>query len=127
MVSIDKGKLGEANVAAHFTTLGYDVFLPVFSYPECDMIIAKDGIFKKVEVKTTSSTTKGGNFLVSLRRIRNNSRHYTIHKYDGSCADILAVYIMPERRVVLLESKDFNGRTAVTIKKEGSAGSGKLV
>jgi Holliday junction resolvase-like predicted endonuclease len=119
MISIEKGKLGESKVAGYFLAQGYHVFLPVFSYPECDMVIMKEGITQKVEVKATSSKTKGGNFMVSLRRIRNNSRHYTIHKFDGACADILAVYIVDEDRVVLLKANDLNGRTAVTIKKGG--------
>lgn len=118
MISIDKGRLGESHVAAYFTKEGYDLFLPVFSYPECDMVVMKDGKLMKVEVKATASVTKQGNFLVSLRRIRNNSKHYTIHKFDGSCADILAIYIVPEDRVVLLDAKKYDGKTLVTIKRK---------
>lgn len=85
------------------------------------MVVMKDGKLMRVEVKATSATTKAGDFMVSLRRIRNNSKHYTIHKFDGKCCDILAVYIVPENRVVLLDPIKLDGKTCTTIKKEGSA------
>lgn len=127
MVSIDKGRLGESHVAAYFTANGYDVFLPIFSYPEFDMVIHKEGKIQRVEVKATSSLAKNGNYQVSLRRIRNNSKKYTVHNFDNNCADILAIYIVPENRVVLVDPKSFKAKTMLTISKEGSARGGKPV
>lgn len=118
MNSIDKGKFGESHVAAHFVAQGYHVFLPVFSYPECDMILMKDGEIKRVEVKTTSSPTRHGGWSVSLRRIRNNGKHTVVHKFDGACADLLAVYILPENRVEVFDPSRLHGTTNLTISRK---------
>lgn len=115
MSTLQQGRRGEAAIAAHFVKQGYDIYMPTFGNACADMIICKDGKIQRVEVKTTANETPSGKYLVALRSIRPNRTGNTIHKFDSAKSDLLAVFVEPEDRVVVLSSTDLDGRSSVTV------------
>lgn len=99
---------------AHFVRFGYEVYLPVFGNGPVDLIAYRDGVYLKVEVKSTSYR-KGISYEVQLRSVRHNSNEIKSRKFSSTGVDVLAVYIVPEDRVVTLKASKFEGRTSVMI------------
>jgi hypothetical protein len=117
--TVKKGRLGEAAVAHEFVRQGYDVYLPVFGNANFDMVVVKEGILSRVEVKSTSYKGSKKSYAVQLKSVRHNTNETRVIKFDGNKSDLLAVYIVPENRVVILNSSDHHGKTVTHI--EGTA------
>lgn len=115
MNSIKNGRIGEAAVALEFAKMGYDVYMPTFGNGECDMLVLKDGVVSRVEVKSTSSQQKSGRYTVMLKSVRPNKTENVIRKFDGSRSDILAVHVIPTGRVHIFSSKEFDGMNQTTV------------
>ena len=102
-----QGDLGEIKVAAHFMQLGYQVFT-CLGKGFFDLIITKDGInLERVEVKSTSRRSRNDTgFEVQLKRVRPNRTKSTIHKWDSTKCDKLAIYVVPIDKIVVFDSED---------------------
>lgn len=123
MNTIDTGRIGEAAIINEFVKQGYDIYMPIFGNADFDMVVAKDGVTSRVEVKTSAYEKYPGKYEVQLRSVRPNRTTNVIKKFDGTRSDILAVYLVPTARVVLLNSMDYDGRTTVTLAGSETAGS----
>lgn len=113
----DKGNISEAKVLTYFIENGYDVFTPFTANPPYDLIISKDNEVFRVSVKSTSESDKNS-WQVALRNysVRRDGR--LVRKYfDNTSSDILAVYIIPENRIVTYESKLITNKSTMNIKK----------
>jgi len=115
MNTIEKGRRGEAAIIAEFVNRDYDIYMPIFGNADFDMIVAKDGRTYRVEVKTSAYEVRPNKYEVQLRSVRPNKTENRIKKFDASRSDLLAIYIIPTNRVVVLDSKDYDGRTSVII------------
>lgn len=115
MNTIETGRIGEAAIINEFVKQGYDVYMPIFGNADFDMVVAKDSVTSRVEVKTSAYEKTPGKYEVQLRSVRPNRTTNTVKKFDGTKSDILAVYIVPTSRVVLLNSVDYHGRTSVNL------------
>lgn len=115
MNTVEQGRIGEAIVVTELVKQGYEVYMPVFGNAEVDMIAAKDGQFLKVEVKTTRKPTKSGRYVAKLQSVRPNKTANILKNFDGQRADILAVVTLPTGRVHLLDAKQYDQRTSVTV------------
>lgn len=122
MNTIDTGRIGEAAIINEFVKQGYDIYMPIFGNADFDMVVAKDGVTSRVEVKTSAYEKYPGKYEVQLRSVRPNRTTNVIKKFDGTRSDILAVYLVPTARVVLLNSMDYDGRTTVTLAGSETAG-----
>lgn len=111
--------LAENKVAGYFLYHRYDVFTPFGGKTKSDIVVIKDDIIYRVQVKGTETTKsdKAG-WTVQLRSIRSNRTKNVIHKFDASKSDLIGIYIEPEDRIVILPSKDFHGKNIVTIPKQ---------
>lgn len=114
-----KGLVAEAKVLAYFVEAGIEVFLPYADNGEHDMIILQDGVLKTVSIKYTASKTPSGSWSVTLKNVSRRN-HGEVHVKPFSGADILAVYIAPEDRVVLIEG--CTNKSAVSIPEECRSG-----
>lgn len=108
------GALGEIAVMKHFAALGYEVYHPITENATCDLIVAKAGMLYRVEVKSTTRKCATGH-TVELRRVRANKTKNTIHLFDTTRSDFLAVYVVHEDRVVVLESAKIKARGSITV------------
>lgn len=100
---------------AELVRQGYEVFAPMFGNTYCDLVVCKDKVLKRVEVKSVSYK-EGPSYRVQLAQVRPNRTENVKKKFDSSNSDILAVYIVPENRVVLLHSSEHNGKSSVAVK-----------
>ena len=52
---------------AYFSTNGYTVSIPLNDTQDYDLIVEKNGILQRVQVKATGCIGKGGNYQVALK------------------------------------------------------------
>ena len=109
------GILAEAKVMTWFLEREYDVFNQFGGKAPFDLVAHKDNILSRVSIKSTSVRTKSGKWAVQIGRVRPNRTGNTIHKFDSSEADILAVYIVPEDRVIIIDTKTITTGRELTI------------
>ncbi len=115
MNTTEQGRLGEAAIVAELVKNGYEVFHPLFGNTSCDFIVLRQGISERVECKT-SDLKRGPSFVVSLRSVRHNTNDVAYKKFDSSKSEILAVYLISVNQVHLLRSRDYHGKTSVSIR-----------
>lgn len=63
----EKGNSGIRLAIAYFTTNGYIVSIPLNDTQDYDLIVDKNNILKRVQVKSTGCKTKYGNYQVALK------------------------------------------------------------
>lgn len=63
----EKGNTSLGIAIAYYTSNGYTVSIPLNDTQDYDLIVDKDNILKKVQVKSTSCKTQYGNYQVALK------------------------------------------------------------
>ena len=106
-----QGNTGEAKVLSYFINEGYTVYLPFGTAAKNDMIIEKNNEIKRVSVKTSNTKYKTGKYRVRIRQGKLNKQI----PFDNKSTDILAIYIIPEDRVVLMNSNDIKSGFELSI------------
>lgn len=107
-----KGNIGEAKALWYFVKEGYEVYLPFGTASKCDMIVSKDNKTFRVSVKTTSRKSKSGkNYLVKIKQGKLNSQ---VH-FNNEDSDLLFVYLIPEDKYIIFESKNITQKSEITI------------
>lgn len=112
-----KGRLGEAKVIAYLIEQGYELYLPFSNNSKYDVIAFKDGKLNRVSIKFTSVKRSSGTWDVEMRQIYRGNKVIKIDKFDNSTCDIVAVYIGPLDRVILVDSSYATGRGLLISKK----------
>lgn len=107
-----KGNIGESETVAYFIREGYEVYLPFGTAAKCDLIIVKNNIVQRVSVKSTASKQKSGNYRVKIRQGKMNC----LTPFNIYSSDILFIYIIPEGRFHILQSKDIKTQFEITVK-----------
>lgn len=67
-----QGDLGEACAIFEYAKRGYVVCYPLCDSTKYDLIVEKNGVMMRVQVKTSSSLTPSGGFMVSLATTGGN-------------------------------------------------------
>lgn len=110
------GILGESAVVHYLLKNGYEVFMPFNgTQQDYDMIAVKEDQFYRVSVKSTTVQSSSGKWITQIKRVRINSGKNNIHGFDNTKCDLLAVYIVPEDRVVLIDAKTIQSTSAINI------------
>ncbi len=110
------GNLGEAKTLAYFVENDYQVYLPFQENGEYDLIVIKDGKIQTVSVKSTS-VKSGRGYSVSLRTVsRRKDNQIVVKKFNNTNIDLLAVYIQPEDRVVIINGLDIKATNSIVVK-----------
>jgi hypothetical protein len=99
-----QGDWGLGVAIAYFVTEGYHVLIPLTDSQDYDLVIDRDGVLQKVQVKTTTFKAPSGNYSVSLTIKGGNSKRNFIHKVNKDLDyDVLFVvtgegkrYFMPK-------------------------------
>ncbi len=97
-----KGRLGEVKVIAYLIELAYEIYLPFSNNSKYDLIAIKDGILNRISVKFTSVKRPSGCWVVEMRQIYRGKNVVNIDKFDRTQCDLIAVYIGPIDKVVLI-------------------------
>lgn len=63
----EKGNSSLGIAIAYYSSNGYTVSIPLNDTQDYDLIVDKDNILKKVQVKSTACKTKYGNYQVALK------------------------------------------------------------
>ena len=70
----EKGNTGLGIAIAYFSSHGYIVSIPLNDTQDYDLIVDKNDIIKKVQVKSTSCKTKYGIYQVSIKSCGGTKR-----------------------------------------------------
>lgn len=100
-----KGDMAVAQAVATFTRLGDDVALPLTESAAYDIVVDRDNILYRVQVRYSSTES------VELRRINSNSKGYVIKKTKKDAYDWLYI-LYPDKREYLIK-KCLDGRRSV--------------
>jgi hypothetical protein len=107
-----QGNLAEAEALKYFVSLGYEVYLPFGTASTVDMIVCNEEETLRVSVKSTSLPSKTkGKWRVNLSQ---NVRDGRICFKPEKC-DLVFVYIVPEDRIIVFDSKDIKVKTELTV------------
>lgn len=63
----EKGNTSLGIAIAYYTSNGYTVSIPLNDTQDYDLIVDRDNIIKRVQVKATGCITKSGNYQVALK------------------------------------------------------------
>lgn len=77
-----KGLITELQCQTYFTSLGYNVSIPLGEDCRYDMIVDIDGILIRIQVKTCHLSKSNDSFSISTKSVQCNtekvkSKHYT--------------------------------------------------
>ena len=68
----EKGNTSLGIAIAYYSSNGYTVSIPLNDTQDYDLIVDKDNILKKIQVKSTGCKTKYGNYQVALKSCGRN-------------------------------------------------------
>lgn len=99
-----KGRLAEAKVISYLIENGYEVYLPFSSNSKYDVIVFKECLSQKISIKYTSVKKPSGPWVIEMRQIFRGNGVININKFDCKEYDLIAVYIGPIDRVILVDA-----------------------
>jgi len=105
-------KEGELRFAAEFIRNGWDVFLPYGEDSPIDLLIQKNGEYKRVQIKATKS--KNG---VLFGRLKS-SNNWQVKKYSKREIDFFGIYDAENKSGYLLPIEAVLGMTEITLRLE---------
>ena len=106
------GDLAELTAATYFAQQGYIVSMPYGDNAPYDLIIDKDNVLQKVQVK--ARTERNDAIEVELR---SAMRGYT-YEYSSQDFDILACYNIDTKEMAYLTWDDINDRRVVKLRSK---------
>jgi len=105
-------KEGELRFAAEFIREGWDVFLPYGEDSPIDLLIQKNGDYKRIQIKSTLS--KEG---VLFGRLKS-SNNWQVKKYSKNEIDYFGIYDAKTKQGYLLPIEKVIGMTEITLRIE---------
>ena len=114
-----RGQATEAIVAAELIARDVSVLEPAYDNEPYDLVVAIDGEFHRVQVKTAYDGKRDGTVEFRTRSVRTKSEGYEREGYEGKI-DYFAALNVAEEEVYLVSIEDA-GATAVTIRYEPAA------
>ena len=105
-------KEGEMRFAAEFLRKGWQIFLPYGEDSPIDLLIEKDGTFKRVQVKATSPIGGAIHFRVK------SSNNWQTKKYTKKEVDYFGIYDYLNQKGYLIPIEDVEGMTEPIIRLE---------
>ena len=103
-------KEGEMRFAAEFLRKGWQIFLPYGEDGPIDLLIEKDGVFKRIQVKSTSPI-KG-----AIHCRVKSSNNWQVKKYTKKEIDYFGIYDYVNKKGYLIPIEDMEGMTEPIIR-----------
>lgn len=105
MTTQEKGDIGELIIAADLLEKGFEVFKPIGSTKDFDLLIMKDGQIRKVQVKSRYRTN--GFIEVPLGTANVKGIRY----FDKNVVDFLAICDLTEKKCYYVSMAGLTGKT----------------
>jgi Holliday junction resolvase-like predicted endonuclease len=110
-----QGDIGEASAIAWLAQRGAFIFPPLFRSPDYDLVAEIEGRLVRIEVKTSNSRTRVGNWSVAVcTRGGNQSWNKITKRFDPERCDFLFVHVGDGRRW-LIPATRVEGTTAIVV------------
>lgn len=110
----NKGDIGLLKVQCACAEQGYTVLLPLTEHATYDLVIEKDGLFKRVQAKYRKKS-KRGTLDVSFKSSwsdKNGLHHVPV---DKSSVDIYAVYCPDTDKVYFFDVQEFGKSVSLRV------------
>lgn len=99
--TIEKGYLGDLLVEKRFIEHGFNLFKPVLENGKVDLIVEKNNVYLKIQIKTVQYDKNSGK--IPVRKISHNMGEYKIKRYTKEDIDFFIgadlenedLYILP--------------------------------
>jgi hypothetical protein len=101
MNSKEKGDRAVGQAICYFLSQGYEVCLPIGDKRHYDLIIEKEGVIQRVQVKYAYFSEKKGRCVAALRITGGNQSYNYAKKYTKDAFDILFVYTEKAQKYVI--------------------------
>lgn len=88
----EKGDLALGQAIGYFMANGYEVCLPIGDKRSWDIIVEKDGILSKVQIKYAGLYSRDGKCKAGLRITGGNQSFHTTKKYAETDFELLFIY-----------------------------------
>jgi len=98
MTTKTKGDIALGHAINYYLSHGYEVCLPIGNKSAYDLIIEKDGIIKRVQVKFAGQYRGKKQCLVGLRITGGNQSYHYAKKYQDGSFDILFIYTQKKEK-----------------------------
>lgn len=100
---IEKGYLGALIVEQALVRNGFNIFKPVLENGKVDMIIEKDNLYLKIQIKTVATEKRTGTKNVPVRKLTHSKTTHKTHLYTseeidyfvGVDTDTRDIYMIP--------------------------------
>ena len=108
-----KGNIAIGKAISYFTGINSVVSIPINDSQDYDLIVERDTILYKVQVKYTASKAESGKYLVPLRSISGSSRKEYGNVINGS-ANLLFIYT-ENGLALLIPIEEITVKTTITV------------
>lgn len=108
-----QGNLGLSKAIHYFISNKYCVSIPLNDTQGYDLVVEKDGVLNRVQVKTSRGRTSAGSFTVQLRNTGGASNRKT--NFDNTRQDLLFVYTADEE-MYLIPSQEITSINSINVR-----------
>lgn len=92
MLTKQKGDIAAGRAIAYFLSHGYEVCLPIGDKRNYDLIVEKDNVLKRVQVKYAGIYAQRGKCQAALRVMGGNQSFFSSKKYPDDAFELLFVH-----------------------------------
>lgn len=106
MLTKEKGDIAAGQAIQYFLSNGYEVCLPIGDKRDYDLVVEKQGILQRVQVKYAGLyPSKNNTCRVGLRITGGNQSYHYAKNYTDDAFELLFVYTARGQRYILPWSK----------------------
>ncbi len=110
-----KGDLGVLKASADLCEKGYLVCMPMSEHSPFDLVIYKNGTFKRVQVKCRTIDAHGG-FMIAFRSSYSTSKGVQTNQVDKSEIDVYCIYCIDNDICYYLNPDNFNRSVSLRVR-----------
>ena len=114
------GEIAEAKVLGYLMQQGYRVYLPFSDNGPVDMIAYKEDKLIRVSVKGTSRLNSKKGWRITLCTTSRRKTGVAINYFDKTSCDVIAAYIEPLDKVILIDVKKIDVKREIAVNPEDS-------
>lgn len=109
-----QGNLGLSKAIHYFVSNGYCVSIPLNDTQGYDLVVEKEGVLQRVQVKTSRGLTDAGSYAIQLRNTGGENKTKK-QPFDNKKQDLLFIYTADEN-MYLIPSKDINAINTICVR-----------
>ena len=109
----EKGNTSLGIAIAYYASNGYTVSIPLNDTQDYDLIVDKDNVLKKVQVKSTACKTKYGNYQVALKSCGGTKGKTYKTVIDTNIDEVFV--LTEEMNMYILLIEELNNRSTLNI------------